>query len=297
MMPNNNLDQLKQAILQVVTYADIFDYPLTIEEIHRYCEIKTSLNIIYAELHGFGSLKQIENYFTLPGREELVATRQRREKISTRLWPQAIYYGRLIASLPFVRMVAVTGSLAVNNTEDPADIDYLVVTDPGHLWTCRALILVLAKMAVLRGLNLCPNYLITTRALEFQEHNLYVAHELTQMVPLSGMDVYVEIRRQNPWVAGFLPNADGLPPGSIANDSTAAKPWLRSLLEGILGTPLGTWLERWEMDRKIRRLNSEQGSSNESNFSADVCKGHDQRHQYRTKQALDAKTTALLSKY
>lgn len=291
----NGLNPLQRGILLVVTYADVFDFPLTVEEIHRYCGIKASFNDIYAETHRFRLLNRIGDFYMLPGREELAVTRACREKISDRLWPQAIRYGKIIAGLPFIRMLAVTGSLAVNNTDDPADIDYLIVTEPGHLWTCRAMVLAIGKLAFRRGLNLCPNYLVTTRALEFQEHTLYVAHELTQMVPLSGLDIYAEIRQRNTWVADYLPNADGLPPTPASVDWTDSTPKRRSIFEKLAQTPLGAWFERWEMDRKIHKLTREQGFSAESSFSADVCKGHDQLHQSRIQRMLDSKVSRLLN--
>jgi hypothetical protein len=292
---SNDLNPLQRGILLAVTYADVFDYPLTVKEIHRYCGIKASSNHVYAETHRFRLLNHVGDFYTLPGREALIPIRTRHEEISARLWHQAIRYGKVIAGLPFIRMVAVTGSLAMNNTADPADIDYLIVTEPGHLWTCRALVLALGKLTTRHGFDLCPNYLVTTRALEFQEHTLYVAHELTQMVPLSGLDVYAEVRQRNAWVADYLPNADGPPPAPASIDWTASTPGLRPVFEKLGRTPPGAWLERWEMKRKIRKLSREQGFSAESSFSADVCKGHDQRHQSRTRQLLDSKVSRLLT--
>jgi hypothetical protein len=291
----DGLNPLKRAILLSVAYADVFDYPLTAGEIHRYCGRKVSFTTLYAEIQSFGFLSQSGDYFTLPGRESLVAVRARREEISSNLWPHALRYGRFIASLPFVRMLAVTGSLAVDNAESRADIDYFIVTEPGHLWTCRALALALGRLAKFQKLNLCPNYLVTTRALEFDDQNLYVAHELAQMVPLSGLEVYAEIRRRNAWVAEFLPNADGAPSVPATIKTIESPPRLRTAFEAVMDTLPWAWLERWEMDRKIRRLSQEQGDSDESAFSADVCKGHDQRHLSRTRQLLDSNVSRLLT--
>jgi hypothetical protein len=291
---NDGLNPLKRAILLSVAYADVFDYPVTAREIHRYCGMKVPFTTLYAELQAFGFLSQSGDFYTLPGRESLAAVRAHREEISSDLWPHALRYGRAIAGLPFTRMVAVTGSLAVNNAESRADIDYFIVAEPGHLWTCRALVLALGRLAAYQGLNLCPNYLVTTRALEFHDQNLYVAHELAQMVPLSGLDIYADIRRRNAWVAEFLPNADGAPslPATIKTTHFAHR--LRPAFEAVLRTPPGTWFERWEMDRKVRRLSREQGDSDESFFSADVCKGHDQHHLTRTRRLLDSKVSRLL---
>lgn len=292
---SSGLSPLQGAILLSVVYADVFDYPLAAAEIHRYCGMKVAYTTLYAEIQGFGFLRQSGDFYTLPGRESLVALRAYREEVSSQLWTHALRYGRAIASLPFIRMLAVTGSLAVNNTESLADIDYFIVTEPGRLWTCRAFILALGRLAARKGLNLCPNYLVTTNALNFSDRTLYAAHEIAQMVPLYGLEVYTEIRRLNAWVADFLPNADGPPPMPAPVKWVESTPRLRSAFETALRTPPVAWFERWEMDRKIRRLSREQGDSHESAFSADICKGHDQRHQSRTQRLLDSKVSGLLS--
>jgi hypothetical protein len=205
------------------------------------------------------------------------------------LWTQAARYGRIIAALPFVRMVAVTGSLAMNNAEEGKDIDFMLVTAPGRLWTVRALSLLVARFAKRAGVHLCPNYLVTTDALELSERSLYVAHELAQMIPLSGLDIYQELRRINNWTDEFLPNAAGLPelPGGIQprENSSLIQKVLALLFRLLPGRPF----ETWEMNRKIARLSREQSASLESYFSADVCKGHMDKHGEHIATALAAR--------
>jgi hypothetical protein len=175
-------------------------------------------------------------------------------------------------------MVAVTGSLAMSNTEEGQDVDFMIVTAPKRLWTVRALVLLLARIARLEGIQLCPNYLITTSALELKERSLYVAHELTQMVPLSGADMYQEIRRRNIWVEHHLPNASGAPRAPQGVKTAQTGSLFQRVVEFLFQFPFMDYFEKWEMNRKIARLGREQASSFESYFSADVCKGHIDRH-------------------
>jgi hypothetical protein len=204
-------------------------------------------------------------------------------------------------------MVAVTGSLAMNNTEEGKDIDYMLVTAPDRLWTCRALTLLIARFAKLEGISLCPNYLVTTNALELNEHSLYVAHELAQMIPLSGMEVYDEMRRLNAWMDEVLPNAIGSSVEHVMlsaakhlydsdrDSSVAEERSLRvtyqKVFEFILALPTIHWFEKWEMNRKIKKLSREQSSSSESNFSVDVCKGHVDKHGKKTEEAMMNRVT------
>jgi hypothetical protein len=187
-----------------------------VEELQRYLiATPASPDAVQANVAGLALTRSItfrDGYITLPGREEILATRRRRKAAAERLWPRARRYGRMMARLPFVRMVAVTGALAVDNVETNADIDFLVIARPGRLWLCRAVVILLVRRAAFGGDILCPNYFLSENALIFNHRDLYTAHELTQMVPLAGMEVYRRIRQNNSGrpTAERLGTCDGL---------------------------------------------------------------------------------------
>src|SRR5262249_52352610 len=154
-------------------------------------------------------------------------------------------------NLPFVRMVAVTGALAMDNLADD-DIDYLIITEPGRLWLCRALVVAVVRTAAMRGVELCPNYFLSEQALELEERNLFTAHEVTQMVPLYGMQTYQRLRELNQWTDAYLPNAGG-PPRRVA-PAELGRHRARRILERTLRSRVANPVERWEMRRKVRKL-------------------------------------------
>jgi hypothetical protein len=280
-------ESLLRAVSHTLAYADVFDYPLTAEEVRRYLTLTKASCKQVSEVLSDGTLfARVGPYFTLREREEIIEIRKRRAEIAARLWPKAARYGQIIACLPFVRMVAVTGSLAMDNTEEGKDVDYMIVTAPNRLWICRALSLAVARFAKLEGISLCPNYLLTTNALELKERSLYVAHELAQMIPLSGMEIYNEMRRLNDWTDDYLPQASTAPEWPQGVKPVGKRPFMQKVLELLLSLPFGNWLEAWEMKRKIKKLTREQSSSVESYFSSDVCKGHIDKHGENTVTAL-----------
>jgi len=287
---------LDWAILQAVAYADVFGYPLTSGEIHRYLVgLSAPLAAVQAILSNGRLvphyLADCNGYFTLSGREALVETRRRRAAVATALWPRAVRYGQMIARLPFVRLVAVTGALAMDNVEPNADIDYLIITEPDRLWLCRALVIVLVRLAALRGDVLCPNYFLSERALVFNERNLFTAHELVQMEPIAGLATYARMSQLNAWTADFLPNA-GESSRRVC-DSRPGAYWNRLLTEAILRTPIGGWVEHWEMKRKVKRFNQQRNDHGEATFYADQCKGHFDGHRQRILAAFAARLRAF----
>ncbi len=255
----SQLSPVEGAIVRTIAYRDLFDYPVTIPEIHRYlhgvrcCEADVRLALANRDFTA-RYLATDGEFFALRARDSLFELRRRRELISVELWPSAVRYARRLASLPFVEMVAVTGSLAMNNADDGADIDFMLIMAGGRLWTCRlaSRILQLADRVIGSG-KLCVNYFVSTRALELSNPSLYVAQELAQSVPLYGDGVYASLRQHNLWTNEYLPNAEGQTP--VEWEADARFPRLRKAAEIALQNPLGRLIECWERDRKLHKYN------------------------------------------
>jgi hypothetical protein len=292
-------DRIAQAVVETVAYADIFEYPVTMAEIHRYligcqCSFADVERIIQDILLPQKSLETHEDLFFLPGRTALIELRRQRDVVAQQLWKQAIRYGRWMTHLPFVRMVAITGALASSNVEAKADLDYLIITAPDFLWLCRAFVLALIHLTAPFGARICPNYLLTTRELKFDDEILFTAQEFSRMVPISGYHVYQELRKENGWTTVFLPNVV-LPTEQADFYEPRFKP-LQAIVEPLLKTPLGRLLENWERTRKIAQLTRQAGGDPESYFSTDCCKGHFERHGARTMAAYENKIKAALER-
>jgi len=243
---------LDQAVLLTVLYADLFDYPLTLDELHGRLVVeqaaKPAVQAAVDRLVG-PPLARVNGFICWMGREDLVAVRQRREEAGTKAWHAAHRYARWLRRIPFVRMAAVSGSLAVNNTEKYGDVDFFCITEANRLWIARLFILPLPKIT--RFFHrffphyFCPNYTLTRAHLEVLDHNLFSAHEVMQAVPLWGASVYREFREANPWAFRFLPQG---PRGAPMPTPEAAPPRTTRLLEAGLnqlgGDRLNAWLYR-----------------------------------------------------
>ena len=243
-------------------YADIFNFPLTRAELYHYLIAESPVSQVEVEqaLASSSFLKQELDiqplYIVCAGRQELIDLRIQRDQASLRLWPLALDYGRALARLPFVRMVALTGALSMRNAAaDDDDLDYILVTAPGRVWLARAFAIVLVRLAKRRGVIVCPNYLLAESALAQDKHDLFVAHEVTQMVPIYGHSLYDAMRTQNAWVDDYLPNADA--PFYREGDPSAQASWLQKAGEFLLGGRIGDALEQWEYRRKLRRFAGE----------------------------------------
>lgn len=289
---------MADAILHAMVYADLFDYPLTTQEIHRYLpKYSTSLAAVEELLAEHDPLRDrlgsSPPFWYLRGHEHLVALRQEREALSQALWSLAWRYGRLIATMPFVHMVAISGSLAMNNVTSPRDdLDFLIVARTGRVWLARSLVTLVVHMARRAGAELCPNYVLAEHRLQQGKASLFTAHELAQLVPLYGSKTYQSLINCNDWTAYYLPNA--VPHTSSPREIGPMGHRGKRLMEGMLAGRIGDALEQWEQGRKIPRLQQEaakQGGT-EVVFSPDMCKGHMHDHATTARQRYAAHLAA-----
>jgi hypothetical protein len=275
---------LDEAVFYTLAYADVFNYPLTLSELHRYLiGLAATPESVAEALHRHPDYEAGGGYYALPGRSSLVSLRERRARIAATMWPRVLAYGRAISRLPFVRMVALTGALSMDNVEPNDDFDFLVVVTSGRVWVARMLIIqTVVKQAARRGDEVCPNFLLAEHALAMQERTLFHAHEVTQMIPLYGADVYRHLRAENQWTDTFLPNAQGTPTHCDRISGGVSR--YRALFEAPLRTPLGAWLDRQEMARMGRKL-AMSAEAQELSLSPERCKGHVSAHGHMTLDA------------
>ncbi|MBI3160159.1 MAG: hypothetical protein HYZ26_11230 [Chloroflexi bacterium] len=290
------IESPRDALLAAAAYADVFDAPLSDLDAHRYAiKVPVSLAAAREELRALvaaGRLTHSAGWYCLPGREKVVERRREGQPRARRAWSFAERYARWVAQLPHVRMVGLTGALANEDSGPDGDVDFLVVTEPDRLWSARAAILLLGRALRITGPTLCPNYLMSARALALEDRNLFAAQELARMVPLAGGEIYGRLRRENAWAADFLPNAGGSPrPDALMQ---LERSWLQGSAEAFLRSRAGDSLERWEMQRKIRRLRAQANGSHEAVFGPDQCKGHFAGHARRTLEKFEARLEQVL---
>ena len=243
------LSDMERAILLTVLYADLFDYPLTEDELYqRLVGVASDRAAFQRALAGLMGpyLMAAGGYLMWIGRKALVAVRERRRQAASGLWASAQRYARWLARVPFVRMVAVSGSLAVHNAEDDSDIDLFCLTAPNRLWVARTFIVPLSKLTRKLPrrfpLVLCPNYILTLDTLDVEDRNLFTAHEVAQTVPLFGNDDYDRFLQANRWVHDFLPHTRLEDRAPALHEP--ARPWFTRSLERLLQGRLGDALNR-----------------------------------------------------
>ena len=244
--------RLQRDVLLTLLYSDLFDYPLDRDQLARLlvgpCEDGRELQRALDGLDGV-VLESEEGFLHLEGRSELVGLRRDRALRAEHRWHGAARFARLLRHVPFLRMVAVSGSQAVDNPRADSDVDFFLITAPRRLWLVQACTMTLRRLARLLGVHACPNYFLSSDALEVQPPNLYTAREIAQTVPLWGQEAYAEFRRANRWVAGFLPNLGDEARVSDHAIGDGGRVPLRRAAERILGGRLGD-----RADRLVHRL-------------------------------------------
>ncbi|HEX2620958.1 MAG TPA: hypothetical protein VHL11_12445 [Phototrophicaceae bacterium] len=256
-----HLETIEAAIMRTVLYGDVFDFAMTLAEIHHYLihDQPVSLDQIQTTLATSTYLQSrlcyADGYYTCAERGDLIALRIERHEAAQAVWSQALGWGRWLARLPFVRMVALTGALAVQNPSSRQDdFDYLLVTQPGRVWLARAFSIAMVRVGKLRGVILCPNYVVATNALAQKRQDLFMAHEVTQMMPLYGMAIYHDMRQANEWSDEYLPNATYSLYAGSELQSGAFWGTIKRGLELLLSGGIGDRLEQWEYKRKLNRF-------------------------------------------
>jgi len=195
-----------------VYYHSVFNYPLRREDLKRWEFGNKNLPKINSKT----PVSEKDGYFFVRGKKPDIEKRKRNEAFSAKKVKLAQKTASVLEIIPSVKMVGITGSLAMNNAEDSSDIDLMVITARNTLWITRGIALVLLgffgfslRKAGDTGQKdkLCINIWLDEISLGWNLKNVYTAHEICQIVPVVNKDeTYEKFLRKNSWALDFWPN-------------------------------------------------------------------------------------------
>jgi hypothetical protein len=212
---------MDRAVMKTIIYADMFDYPLTAYQIQRYLiGRKGTFRQVENSLKKLVKRKKIvykDPYYFLGSRKGLIQKRQEREKHSQHLLREAKSIGLLLKIVPWIKLIGISGSLAMSNAKKDADIDLVIITTNNRMWLTRFLVLIILELIGKRRQRfgsiksargkICTNIFMESDGMHQSRHDLYTAHEVLQMKILWQRDnLYQDFLSDNEWVFKLLPN-------------------------------------------------------------------------------------------
>jgi predicted nucleotidyltransferase len=258
--------EIKENILATLAYFDIFQYPLTGGEIFLFLKNKYEQDEFDTALKclvGNQSIYQFSNFYTLKNDHTLTARRCAGNEKAAELIKIAHTVSDWLIKFPYVRGIAISGSLSKNFADENSDIDLFIITAKNRLWIARTLMHAFKKLTFLVNKQdyFCMNYYIDEAQLEIVEKTLYTAIEVVTLIPLQGDTVIEQFYATNAWTREYLPN-------KIMRLSSA-KPLrsgtFKTLFERIFNSPAGNVIDdvlmkitasRWNKKTLLKKLNA-----------------------------------------
>lgn len=264
-----------KTVLAPLIYYDLLERPLTAIEIFKYLRADaleiSFFNAWQTLKKSVGSknlIREKNGLYFLAGRHEIMTTRSQRLKFSQLKWKKLKKIGRYLAVAPWLRLVAVTGSLTSYNAKQRSDFDLLVIIKKNRLWLGRLLLTGLVgalgkrRHGQLTKDRICLNCYLTETNLEItrqaKPRDFHSAQEYGRLTPILEIQkgLYEKFTRANQWLADFLKNYPWLDSqGAKKIKSPTFLNWARKCFELVFSGQTGDWLEKIAGQCQIKRIN------------------------------------------
>ena len=188
-----------------------------------------------------------------------------RQKESAQKYQKLLKYAWWLQALPFVRTLAVSGSLALASTDAESDWDMFVIAQSERLYTARAgLLLATVLMGRLRTKRMriasdkfCFNHYITTDGLVLRHRSIFTAHAMAWLIPIYNThNALRKLWQANQWICDYSAQTGDTEFVRRSVKYSRILNAIRRTLEIILKTFAGAAIERvlraW-MQQRINR--------------------------------------------
>lgn len=277
---NYSTDQLE--IIKAVLYFEIFEYPLTVDELYENSAINLSRQAFDAEFQKLleGTILSQSGNFVLSrnGKQSFITKRKNGNEAAGAVMPVAYRYSKKIASFPFVEGICLSGGLSKQYYDEHGDIDFFIITKPGRLWLCRTFLIIRYKLLPKHLKKYwCVNYFIASSNLPIPENNVFTGTEMAYLIPTVNYGIYENLLQQNAWYKKRFPNKAVRP---NANCIATPEPWTKRLAEWFLGGRFGDVVDDWLLRTTLKHWRKKYPEMQEEDFELqfrsrkDVCKRH-----------------------
>jgi predicted nucleotidyltransferase len=244
----------------------LFSYPITRGEIYLFLQNKYDYEIFDDALNSLlkgGVIYLFEKFYTLRNDHYLIVRRQEGNEKAEKLIKIAGKVGDILIRFPYVRGIAISGSLSKNYADDHSDIDLFIITAKNRLWIARTIMHAFKKLTFLVNKQdyFCMNYYIDEWQPEIVEKSIYTAIEIGTLIPLQGDVIFEKFYTANAWIRNFIPNKNM----RIASAKRVKTSFLKGLLEFLLNNKLGNAIDsmlmkitanKWSKKTSQKKLNS-----------------------------------------
>ncbi|MEA3398180.1 MAG: hypothetical protein U9R06_00350 [Patescibacteria group bacterium] len=290
---------INRAIMEVVVFFDLFDYPLTKFEIWQYLGAKCDLKSVAVELRKAALLGKKHGFYFLCGREKIVRLRLERYNFTNQKIKRALRVARLFKFIPWIKLIAVGNMIGGNNLKKSSDIDLFIVTSQKRIWITRFFCVGLAKSLRLRPTpankqdKICLSFYIAEDAMDMRrlmlnnkkEDDPYFVYWAAGLTPIYNQGlVYEKFIQANKWLFECLPNWSPVKTVKIRDAGSGFNHLYRDTADLLIGG-LESAAKNWQLKIMPKKLKSVMNEGTNVVVSDNVLKLYatDKREKYREK--------------
>lgn len=212
----------RQAVNELLENYSLCGYPLDQQQIHS----MLTTQIDKGALKRLLAMLVVENqvafdhrkyWYTKYGSEINFKYRRERAHISSKKKQKVARYLRLLYAFPWIELVLLTGSCAIENAKESDDIDLMIITSPNTMFICRLYSYICSRILRVGRRRLvesqpdtvCTNIWLDSSDLAVPETkiNTYSAREIVNAgILFDRSGLFATLITANAWIYRMLPN-------------------------------------------------------------------------------------------
>jgi hypothetical protein len=250
-------------IFNKLAYYHVFSYPLTLNEISKFCKsenITEEINLLIQQ----GLIFKHDEFYSLSSDISSVKKRIEGNKRSVTYLEKGIKKAKLIAKFPFVKAVLISGSLSKGYMAEDGDVDFFIITQKNRLWIARTSLILYKKIFLLNSRKyFCVNYFVDEENLEIKHKNIFTATEITTLLPVVNNKIYSNFMESNNWIYDYYPSASSSKPNVLTHKRST----FQKITEPLINNKMGEELDKYFMKLTLKKWNSKFSEMNSEDFN------------------------------